>query len=325
MGVRRRRDRRAPWRRGHPRPSADGGVAQRGGELAHAAQRQRAQQPGAAVDVVVERRGAHAQLAGHPRQRDGVEALGVRDRGRGVDHALGVEPGAAASARRRLGDRRVHRGRRRLDDPPVAGRQRGRLQRAQGAGALELGRAVPGGQPASGKGRRTLSVVATPPSVVYASPQSSVPSRRSKKATCPGVWPGAATTSSEPTRSPGRRASASAASWPPGSCRAAWPAARRGRATCPCAAGARRAREMRTSTPGSAAASVVERADVVAVGVGQRDADDRRAELLGGRAGRLGAARDQRVDEREPVVLGDEVGVDEAEAGDASQVSGHRS
>ena len=56
---------------------------------------------------------------------------------------------------------------------------------------------------ASGNGRLGFAVVATPPSVVYASPQSSVPSRRSKKATCPGVWPGAATTSSEPTMSPG--------------------------------------------------------------------------------------------------------------------------
>jgi len=58
---------------------------------------------------------------------------------------------------------------------------------------------------ASGKGRRILSVVATRPIDVYASPQSSVASRRSKNATWPGVCPGAATTSSEPTVSPAAR------------------------------------------------------------------------------------------------------------------------
>ena len=124
---------------------------------------------------------------------------------------------------------------------------------------------------------------------------------------------------------PRRRGSASAASWPPGSCRAACAAARRGPATCPCATGARRVPEMRTSTPGSAATSVVERADVVAVCVRQRDAHDRRAELLGGARGATFALRGtQRVDEREPVVLGDQVGVDEAEPGETCHISGHR-
>ena len=57
----------------------------------------------------------------------------------------------------------------------------------------------------AGNGKRGLirAVVATPPSVENASPAISVRSRVSRKAMCPGVWPGAAMTSSDPTRSPG--------------------------------------------------------------------------------------------------------------------------
>ena len=51
--------------------------------------------------------------------------------------------------------------------------------------------------------RGGFPTVTTPPIVEYASPAISVRSRVSRNATWPGEWPGAATTSSEPTRSPG--------------------------------------------------------------------------------------------------------------------------
>src|SRR3954452_18489908 len=66
----------------------------------------------------------------------------------------------------------------------------------------------------------------------------------------------------------------------------------------------------------------VERADVVAVGVRQRDPDDRRVELTRGGEDRVLAARDHRVDEREPVVLHDEERVDRTEAREADEVWG---
>ena len=59
----------------------------------------------------------------------------------------------------------------------------------------------------------------------------------------------------------------------------------------------------------------VERADVVRVRVGQRDADDRSAGRLGRRDDLAGGAADHRVDQREAVVLRHQVGVDEAQAG----------
>ncbi len=68
---------------------------------------------------------------------------------------------------------------------------------------------------------------------------------------------------------------------------------------------------------------LVERADVVAVGVRQRDPHDRRAERRGGGEDPLVGARDERVDERQPVVLLHEIGVDEAELGDP--INGHSS
>src|SRR5271154_7639883 len=48
------------------------------------------------------------------------------------------------------------------------------------------------------------------------------------------------------------------------------------------------------------------------------DADDRRAQRLRGSEDRLRAAGDHRVDERETVVLLDEVAVDDAETADAN-------
>src|SRR3712207_8877881 len=52
----------------------------------------------------------------------------------------------------------------------------------------------------SGKRGCGFAVVATPPSVVYPSPQYSVRSRVSSSAICPGECPNASTTSSEPIR-----------------------------------------------------------------------------------------------------------------------------
>src|SRR6478609_37183 len=110
----------------------------------------------------------------------------------------------------------------------------------------------------AGSGKRGLGLadVATPPSVENVSPQYTVRSRVSSSATWPGVCPGLATTSSEPTRSPG-------------------------------------------------------------VSVGEHDPADRPAELGGGLLDALGTLGEAGVDEREAVVLLDEVDVDHAEAGDA--------
>ena len=72
-----------------------------------------------------------------------------------------------------------------------------------------------------------------------------------------------------------------------------------------------------TSTPGSALASSVERADVVAVGVGQRDPHDRAAELRGrgrGSPSRCRGSRCRRASARPPPRR---AGVDEAGARDA--------
>ena len=66
----------------------------------------------------------------------------------------------------------------------------------------------------------------------------------------------------------------------------------------------------------------IERADMVGVPVGEEDAHDRRAERLRGRQDALRAAAGHRVDEGEPVVLADEVGVDEAEAAETGDVRG---
>src|SRR4051795_5359060 len=66
----------------------------------------------------------------------------------------------------------------------------------------------------------------------------------------------------------------------------------------------------------------VGRADVVAMGMRERDPRDRLPDLAGGGEDRVLAAGEQRVDEREPVVLDDEEGVDRAEAREADEVRG---
>ena len=64
---------------------------------------------------------------------------------------------------------------------------------------------------------------------------------------------------------------------------------------------------------------LIHRPDVIAVSVGEGDPADRRAGRVGGGDQRLAGARHGRVDQREPVVLADEVGVDEAVAGQLDQ------
>src|SRR6202012_4794200 len=61
----------------------------------------------------------------------------------------------------------------------------------------------------------------------------------------------------------------------------------------------------------------VDRADVIAGGVGEEDRRDRLAELLGGAEDRLRGAGQAGVDDGPPLVLLDQVDVDEAETGDA--------
>jgi hypothetical protein len=74
--------------------------------------------------------------------------------------------------------------------------------------------------------------------------------------------------------------------------------------------------------PGQPLLQRVERADVVAVAVRQHDAPDRAAGLLRGRDQVVGCAAERRVDERDPVVLAHEVGVDEAQPRQLRQVRG---
>ena len=171
----------------------------------------------------------------------------------------------------------------------------------------------------NGKSGLALALVATPPIVEKASPAISVLSRVSRKATWPGVWPGAAMTSSEPTRSPGlsvrvgRGLGAGVGAAHLGLGRLAGVGGLVLRQQPRVALGDRDldARE--------GLGERVERADVVAVGVGQRDPHDRAAELLGRGLDRLGAAGERGVDQRQPVLLLHEVGVDEAEARDAGE------
>ena len=68
--------------------------------------------------------------------------------------------------------------------------------------------------------------------------------------------------------------------------------------------------------PGQRGGERVEAADVVLVGVGQRDPLDRLPERGGGGQDPPGGAGDQRVDEGEAVLLLDEIAVDEPEAVD---------
>src|SRR6185312_4583068 len=64
----------------------------------------------------------------------------------------------------------------------------------------------------------------------------------------------------------------------------------------------------------------IERADVIAVAVRQRDPPDRLARFLRGSDQRPGASAERRVDQREAVLLANEVGVDETPTGQLRQV-----
>src|SRR6516165_4735089 len=66
----------------------------------------------------------------------------------------------------------------------------------------------------------------------------------------------------------------------------------------------------------------VERADVVEMAVSECDPFDRAARLRGGCYQVIGGAAERRVNEREAIVLTDEIGVDRTESGELKQVIG---
>ena len=74
------------------------GLAHRRGQLAPAADREPAAQVVEPVDVRVERRRADARVRREPGERDGLEALAVRERRGRVDQRLGAQPRARHQA-----------------------------------------------------------------------------------------------------------------------------------------------------------------------------------------------------------------------------------
>ena len=149
-----------------------------------------------------------------------------------------------------------------------------------------------------------------------------VRSRWSSNATWPGVWPGVAITSSEPTRSGldgtvglGLGARVAAAEL--------------------VLRLARIETHVLGQKPGIAGRDDhfclrksllqrVERADVVGVGVGEEDADDWRTDRLGPRDDLAGRAPDHRVDHGQPVLLAHQVRIHESQPADPIHIS-HRS
>ena len=69
---------------------------------------------------------------------------------------------------------------------------------------------------------------------------------------------------------------------------------------------------------------MVDGPDVVAMSVRQGDPPDRPAGRTGGGDQCIGATRQRRVDERQPVILADEVSVDESKARELDEVLGQR-
>ena len=137
-------------------------------QLAHRAHRDRGEQAAVAVDVVVERRRADAELRGDARERDRVESVGVGDRDRRVDDLLPVQ----AAARHAMPPRAIARS---ISAPgcsttlpcPVASQAGSSARRLRAdASAVGLCHVTIAG---SGK-RADLAPVATPPNVEYASP-----------------------------------------------------------------------------------------------------------------------------------------------------------
>lgn len=157
--------------------------------------------------------------------------------------------------------------------------------------------------------------MATPPTVANASPQSSVPSRSSSRAICPGTT--GRGDDQQRTDVVARLEGGGRAG--PGALEAA---AELGlglvgidRVIAGEQAGiAGRDQDLDV---GQGRRERVERADVVVVGVGQHDPLDRAVERGRCRLQLAGAAAQHRVDEGQAVVLGDQVGVDEPEPGHA--------
>jgi hypothetical protein len=195
----------------------------------------------------------------------------------------------------------------------VARRQPGRLQRAQRAGALELGRAVPRRHAGEREGQARLvggrdapqrrERVAAEQGPVTAVEEGDVPGRVARRRD--DLERADHVTGREGARRAGLGARVAA---PQLGLRLA------GIEGLVLGQQARVAGRDEDLDARQGRGDVVERADVVSMGVGQRDPHDRRAELLGGPQDRSGAARNQRVDEGQPVLFGHEVGVDEAEA-----------
>ena len=152
---------------------------------------------------------------------------------------------------------------------------------------------------------------------VNVSPAITAPSRVSRNATWPGVCPGVAITSRLPTRSPAcRRWSGTVFSV--------------GQLPGRLLLGVRLAGvdlgvelgHQHRHVGAEPLAQRVERADVVAVTVGEGDPPDLAAGLAGGRDQIVGGPH-RGVDEREAVVLAHEERVDEAKASQLEQVVGH--
>ena len=299
------------------------GAAQRRRQLARRrAPRAAREQAVAAVDVVVERRRAHAERRRDARERDRLEALGVGDR-RPPRRRPARGPGRGAARSGPARDRAVHR-RARASRRPCRGRARAAPGRARAARARTRARSACATSPSPGSGKRRSDLA------------------RGRDAAERRVGVGAverAVAGVEERDVPGRVARA----------RRGPRASRRGR----------RASIVRVgfvSRAGVAAAQLVLRlagssdlslAEQARVARGDQDLGARqrgRERVERSRCGRCGRgsarsgrsaspsasaaarirfsrAREHRVDEREPVVLLDEVGVDEAEAADL--VNGH--
>ena len=136
----------------------------------------------------------------------------------------------------------------------------------------------------------------------------------SRNATWPGVWPGAATTSSEPTRSPAASSRVGSVFAPEKPPRSFASSGSPGSGVLSLRQQLRVARGDQDLDARQLGGERVEPADVVLVGVRERDADDRAARLPAAARIAFGAAEPhRRVDQRQAVVLLDEERVDDPE------------
>ena len=209
-------------------------------------------------------------------------------------------------------------------DPPPRGRGRPPAAAARAPAATARSRAPSGrchvAMCTSGNRQLRAAAVATPPSDVNASPAISVPSRLVEEGDVAGRVAGRGDhlqradplARLEQAGRPGRRSRVAAAHLCVGRL-----AGIRGHVLLEQARVA--ARDQHLSV-GQRRRQVVEPAHVVAVGMGERDPHDRRPQSVGRGQDRPRAAlADGGVDQREAVLLADQVGVDEAEAGDARE------